>query len=204
MRSAALLSSAWEHWTTPESFLARVRRLGRIGLDPCANEASTVGASCQAFGLKKAARMWGSETAPEDGLTLDWRACLLGASLVFVNPPYGRAIPPWAAKMAMEGRRGAEIVALLPARTDAGWFQRHILDEATALLFWGPGRISFDNPPVGVRGAGSTVSNAVAYWGPRPRQFGEAFEGCGTLITFTQRLQLFSPTGIGKFCNVTS
>lgn len=37
MTAPQLLTSAWQHWTSPECVLERVRRLGPIGLDPAGN-----------------------------------------------------------------------------------------------------------------------------------------------------------------------
>ena len=46
----------------------------------------------------------------------------------WANPPYGRGIERWTARMSGRG------VALLPARTDTAWFHDHI---------WGQCRIEF-------------------------------------------------------------
>jgi hypothetical protein len=141
----ALMSSARDSWNTPPEVLELVRRLGPIGLDPCSNAGSIVGASEE----------WRLERG-EDGLARPWAL----AGLVYVNPPYGREIGPWAQKMAAEGRAGVEIVALLPARTDARWWQESVR-TADALLFW-RGRLRFLGAP-----SSAPFPSAVAYWGPR-------------------------------------
>jgi len=66
-------------WNTPEYLLEYVRQFfgGTIGLDPCSNASSTVGAVT-------------NFTFPEeDGLTQPWRSGGVRGTNVFVNPPYG-------------------------------------------------------------------------------------------------------------------
>src|SRR5215475_3115116 len=79
------------------------------------------------------------------------------------NPPYGRGISQWTARMA-----GSNGVALLPARTDTAWFHDHIwghcrvefirnrlyFDDATRApfpsmlcYFGGHGEVNGDTPP---------------------------------------------------------
>lgn len=50
MTAPALLSSNWEHWTTPEELVARLAKLGPIGLDPCSNVASVIPAAVELWG----------------------------------------------------------------------------------------------------------------------------------------------------------
>lgn len=145
MIGAALYSSARDSWNTPPEVLDLVRKLGPIGLDPCSNPASLVGASQE----------WSLEGG-QDGLALSW----LGYGLVFVNPPYGREIREWVLRCEMSAHDGAEIVALLPARTDARWWQQHVR-TADALVFWA-GRLRFLGAP-----SSAPFPSAVAYWGPR-------------------------------------
>lgn len=48
----ALMSSKWQHWTSPPKFLERLHRLGRPALDPCSNFASRTGALIEWFGTE--------------------------------------------------------------------------------------------------------------------------------------------------------
>jgi hypothetical protein len=128
----ALLSSHNQTFNTPANFLELVRRLGVIGLDPCSNPNSIVNAS-RSLSLE----------AGEDGLAESW----LDQGLVFINPPYGRALPVWIQKAAdswhqaeQEGR-DFECVMLVPSRTDTRWFTTALLN-ASALGFW-RGRLTF-------------------------------------------------------------
>src|SRR5688572_28422274 len=104
MTSPALFSSARDDWRTPLSVLERVRRLGPIGLDPCSGPESIVGARVEI-------------SPPRDGLAADWAKEAAGG-IIYMNPPYGREIGRWTEKALQEARAGAEIVALIHARTD--------------------------------------------------------------------------------------
>lgn len=44
---------------------------------------------------------------------------------VYMNPPYGRALPKWVEKLCAEFGAGhiTEAIALLPSRTDTRWFR---------------------------------------------------------------------------------
>jgi hypothetical protein len=138
-----LMSSANPSWNTPPEVLDLVRKLGPIGLDPCSNPTSIVGAR----------DAWEFN---DDGLNRPWA----DHGIVYVNPPYGREIVWWVAKAEREARLGAEIVALLPSRTDARWWQKHVT-TADALVFWA-GRLRFLGAP-----SSAPFPSAVAYWGPR-------------------------------------
>lgn len=162
-----LLSSASEHWCTPPEFLDLVRQIDSIGLDPCSNIFSSVGA-------KK------SVTLPEDGLTLSWQ----GHGLVFVNPPYGRELPKWISKCVMEAIQGTEVIALTPARTDTRWFQgttESIWNTASAVCFV-QGRIKFVDGRTGQQTNPATFPSLVTYWGPRPSVFKRVFQPVGAVV----------------------
>jgi len=143
---------------TPESILARVRAIAPIGLDP----ASRVGNPTKAKVFL---------TPEKSGLERPWTH----SGLVYVNPPYGRAYNRvWARKMAIEGKAGAEIVALVAARTGSKWF-----DE-----MWTADRICFVQGRIRFVGsdAGAPFDSAICYWGERAKRFDEAFRGLGKLI----------------------
>lgn len=55
---------------------------------------------------------------PENSLVIPWPT----DCLVYANPPYGDALPDCAEKIAMEAKRGCEIIALVPARVDTEWW----------------------------------------------------------------------------------
>jgi len=154
----ALFSSKKHDWNTPENVLKLVRQVAPIGLDPCSNERSTVKAT---LALDK----------EQDGLAIPWS----GHGLVFVNPPYGREIEPWIEKCRAEAAHGAEIVALVPARTDPIWMQR---DGFTAqrICFW-RGRIRFQGAA-----AGAPFPSALLYWGGNGPRFAAVFSDHGRIV----------------------
>lgn len=149
-----LLASGDMSWQTPDNVLERVRKLGTIALDPCTNAGNPVGA----------ARFY---TPKDFGLSQSWATDARGG-LIYVNPPYGRELPEWIAKCVEEARNGAELVALVPSRTDTRWFDA-ALGTCHALAFW-RGRLKF-------RGAKDCAPfpSALFYWGPRRWDFVRAF-----------------------------
>ena len=99
-------SSKTDLWATPEDFFDQcVEEFGTFDLDPAANAENA-----------KADRFF---TENDDGLAQEW----IG-DLVWLNPPYGRAIKDWVSKALEEFDAGnaKRIVMLLPARTDTRWF----------------------------------------------------------------------------------
>lgn len=157
----ALITSKRDSWNTPERVLELVRKVagGRVGFDPCPNDGSIV----DPIGL----------TQGRDGLDMDWTGC----GLVYVNPPYGREIGKWVEKCDCEYLRAplhTEIIALLPARPDARWFE-HVW-HANALCFW-RGRLRFLGAP-----SSAPFPSVVAYWGPRKYRFADVFNEVGHVV----------------------
>jgi hypothetical protein len=93
---------------TPESVLEIIRAYAPIGLDPCSNPWSTVGARVEL-----------SKHRGDDGLAACWSAIIMDqgdTATVYVNPPYGAGlILPWVHKAADEG-----IETLVLARDSVG------------------------------------------------------------------------------------
>lgn len=174
-RHAALTSSAWSHWTTPDVVLHRVRCIEPIDLDPCGNAADQVGARESWFGPQH------KGTNNVDGLHTPW--VKPGRGLIYVNPPYGREIGDWIAKARGEYEAlSAEVVMLVPARTDTVWWHDHVAGVARGRCFW-KGRLRFGNPAPG-KGSGesSTFPSALLYYGRRPYTFAAAFEDAGEIV----------------------
>ena len=67
-----------------------------------------------------------------------------------MNPPYGREIIDWVAKAAHTAKQGYTVVALVPVRTDARWFQDYCLGREIHFI---RGRLKFggssSNAPFG-------------------------------------------------------
>lgn len=163
----ALHSSERHDWETPDEVLELVRKVGRIGLDPCTTEANPCDAETWFF------------PGQEDGLKADWCRYVMfdGTEVVYVNPPYGRGIRRWIQKCCDESKRGAEIVALVPSRTDTAWF-RNAWDHSSSACFW-QSRIVFRGAE-----AGAPFPSAVFYWGPKPYLFAHVFsERCAVVLS---------------------
>ena len=161
-----MFSSDKVDWNTPANLFALVRQLGPIGLDPCSNAGSIVGAKVE----------WRLDHG-QDGLALPWT----GHGLVYVNPPYGAGIIDWVEKGAGEFTNGItgedELVMLLPARTDTRWFQRWAA-QADAICFL-RGRLRFLGAP-----SSAPFPSCVAYWGPRVTRFIKTFAPEGRVVRF--------------------
>jgi len=153
----ALMSSTKHDWQTPDAVLERVRRIAPIALDPCTTPENPVGAE-----------RW--IAPPGDGLTADW-----GDGLAFVNPPFGRGIGAWVAKCSGAQSDGAEVVLLLPARTDTAWF-RVAWGASSAVCFW-RGRMTFRGAD-----AGAPFPSCLFMMGTAWRRFQRAFDDAGIVV----------------------
>ena len=151
-------SSAHHGFRTPAHVLRPLYEAigGPFDLDPCAATADPRRAS-----VKARLRL----TAEDDGLSHAWRGT------VFCNPPYGRALPLWMAKCRQEAATGrAIVIALIPARPDAGWWHEHVVGHADIILL--RGRIRF-------QGAENSAPfpSAIAVWGAAPALAGRIATG---------------------------
>lgn len=165
--AASMVSSKRQSWNTPDDVLRAIRRFDAIGLDPCSNSGSIVGARTE----------WRLER-DGDSLTRDWT----GHGLVFVNPPYSRWLKRWMAKCSMSG---AEVISLTPARTDTTAFQSFAF-TAEAICFWA-GRMTF----LGAT-APAPFPSALCYWPPeggesRVERFREIFGDFGLVVRCPHR-----------------
>lgn len=105
-------SSIDASWRTPEAVFTDLDAWFRFTLDPCASRPIRPGIE------------WWSER----GLDRRW------SGRVYCNPPYGRAIADWMAKITAERDRCEVIVALVPSRTDTAWWHDHAM-TATEVRF---------------------------------------------------------------------
>lgn len=123
-----LMGSDSAEYLTPGWILDAVEKVAPIALDPCAHKRSDV------YGRAMVMIVGSGDLG---GLSASWSnmiATRLG--LVFINPPYGRALKAWAAKMAAEP---CPQIALVPARVDTGWWRQMNPDAWCALS----GRVKF-------------------------------------------------------------
>ncbi len=118
--SVHFLSGTCE-WATPQWLFEALDTEFGFTLDPCATSAN---AKCNYY-----------FTIQHDGMKQDW-----GRHIVFMNPPYGRAIAQWMRKAYESALQGATVVALIPARTDTRWWHEFAMQGDVRLL---KGRIIF-------------------------------------------------------------
>jgi site-specific DNA-methyltransferase (adenine-specific) len=78
-------------------------------------------------------------SSSDDSLGHDWHGT------VWMNPPYGRKIETWLYHAQVAALHGATVVALVPARTDTGWWHRRCM-TASEIRFL-RGRLCFDDNP---------------------------------------------------------
>lgn len=164
-------SSERETWNTPEAVLIPVRQIAPIGLDPCSNEGSIVGAAV-AWELER----------DGDSLLRPWD----GHGLVFVNPPYGRSLGPWAEKVAQESKVGVEMAVLVPARPGSEWWRA--LCDARPVLCCLHQRVTFLGAV-----SGAPFPSAIFYFGPRRERFAQVFGDLGTISE--PRIEPSNPQG---------
>jgi phage N-6-adenine-methyltransferase len=70
-------------------------------------------------------------TSADDGLKQEW------SGVCWMNPPYGRVMQKWVRKAHREYLRGCTVVALIPARTNTGWWHECVQDIATVRFIRG-------------------------------------------------------------------
>lgn len=123
MITSGMMSSNTPEWATPQSFFDALNREFSFTLDPCSTHDN---AKCEKHYTKE-----------DDGLNQSW-----GGEVVFCNPPYGRELPKWVKKCYEESRH-ADVVMLIPARTDTRWFHDYIYGKAEIRFV--KGRLKFGN-----------------------------------------------------------
>jgi phage N-6-adenine-methyltransferase len=92
-------------WETPQDLFDALNSEFSFTLDPCASD-----------GNAKVSRYF---TESDDGLSRSWEN-----HVVFMNPPYGKAIKQWMQKAYEEN---AIVVCLVPARTDSKWWHQYCM-----------------------------------------------------------------------------
>jgi phage N-6-adenine-methyltransferase len=152
-------------WRTPDSVVSVVRQAfgGEVDLDPCASTTHWLEGGDEI----------GEELnfhEEDDGLNRDW-----GKRTVFVNPPFNHN-RDWVKKCAEEAAKGAEVILLIPARTDTLYWHNLIAKTSGAICFW-RGRITFVGAP-----NTAPFPCAFVYWGPNAARFDDAFAVHGQVL----------------------
>lgn len=118
------MTSEKDDWETPQELFDRLDRVHHFTLDPCSTHEN---AKCEKH-----------YTVEEDGLAQSWEG-----ETVFCNPPYGRNLGEWVRKCADESKH-AEIVLLIPARTDTRYFHEYIYRKPGVRIEFLRGRLKFE------------------------------------------------------------
>ena len=111
--SRGLFTTGNGEWRTPKTLLAALEDEFGAFFDPCPG-------------------------GTRNGLQIPWRGN------VYCNPPYGHVLSKWIRKgiEELQSGRAAQIVWLLPARTDTRWFHDLVVPNAVEIRFL-RGRIHF-------------------------------------------------------------
>ena len=138
---AAFVSNR-DDWETQQALFDELDAVYHFTLDPCSTHANA-----------KCAKHY---TAEEDGLSRSW-----AGEVVFCNPPYGRNLKAWVRKCYEESEH-AQIVLLIPARTDTAYFHDYIYHKAAVRFI--RGRLKFERGGVALN-ASPFPSMLVFYGG---------------------------------------
>ena len=135
-----------------------------IDLDPCSNRGNHTKAK-QTF------------TRKDDALSKPWNGN------VFMNPPYGKGMRDWIHKLISEHQAGRVPIpiALVPARTNARWFQ-DFARAADAVCF-PQGGLRFINGKTHKEAKPAMFPSALFYFGPDPRQFQGVLSDLGCILS---------------------
>jgi len=117
MTYAAAFTSHRQTWRTPTALYRRLDDEFRFTLDPCPPD----------------------DRSGYDGLLASWEG-----ERVFCNPPYSQ-VRGWIEKCHTESVSCGCVVALVPARTDTGWFHDYCLCASEVRFI--RGRLRFDDGP---------------------------------------------------------
>lgn len=121
---SAAFTSNRDDWETPKWLFDKLNEIWHFTLDAASNDDNAL---CECHFTKD-----------DDALSQSWE----GHS-VWLNPPYGRNIPKWVEKAAMESRKpGTIVIMLVPARVDTGWYWDWIVPYADEISFL-RGRVKF-------------------------------------------------------------
>ena len=98
-------------WPTPQDLFDKLDAEFHFTLDVCATAEN---AKCEKYFTKE-----------QDGLAQTW------SGVCWMNPPYGRAMIAWLKRAVAERDNGVTTVALIPARTNTGWWHDIVWPNST-------------------------------------------------------------------------
>lgn len=119
-----LFSKKSDEWSTPAEVFRPLDAEFQFTLDVAATERN---AKCSRYFTREI-----------DGLGEDW-----SQDICWMNPPYSQ-VGVWMEKAYLTSLNGAEVVCLVPSRTDTRWWHSYAIkaDE----IRWIQGRVGFLNP----------------------------------------------------------
>lgn len=141
-------------WATPVPIFDVLNHEFEFTLDPC----------CSPLTAKVKSKFY---TEADDGLSKDW-----SKDVVFMNPPYGKALPKWVRKAYEESRKGATVVCLIPARLDPKYWHDYCLPHG--LIAVPEGRIYFEINGKRMKGSPPFAAAFVVFSPPEKKQFVKA------------------------------
>ena len=168
-------------WRTPERILDAARRYfdGPIPFDAATSPSNPTNAT--AFCVE-AHPLFTRQNAPleeRSGLDVDWN--IWGSQGVWCNPPYGKALRLWIAKLSHEATRGVQILALLPVnRTETSYMQG--LLECRPHVCFVRKRVAFISTIDGAAVGGNPYASWILGFNVRPVAFELAFESLGLCL----------------------
>ncbi|MBM7592275.1 DNA N-6-adenine-methyltransferase [Brevibacillus fulvus] len=115
-----MFTSNTDLWETPQDFFDKLNEEFGFELDVCALPEN---AKCERY-----------FTPDTNGLAQEW------TGVCWMNPPYGRQIGKWVQKAYESSLKGATVVCLVPARTDARWWHDYCMKGEIRLV---RGRLKF-------------------------------------------------------------
>lgn len=108
-RAKVIGGAATDDWATSPEVFATLDAEFHFTLDPCSDITNH---KCPKFFTKE-----------QNGLLQKW-----APETVFINPPFSLN-KQFVRKAHDEARKGALVVLLIPARTNASWFHDHVWDD---------------------------------------------------------------------------
>lgn len=138
-RHAVHAQSRRDDWETPPDLFAALDAEFAFDTDVAASESNRL---CLSYFTKEV-----------DALSIDW-----GHRRCWMNPPYGREIRAWMAKALDASRKGALVVALVPARTDTRWWHESAMLATERRFIQGRLRFRCGGVPIGDNSKGSAKS----------------------------------------------
>jgi len=124
MNNDLMFSKNSDEWESPQWLYDKLDSVFHFTLDPCATHENH---KCEKY-----------YTIEENGLLQDWED-----EIAFINPPYSQT-KLWAKKCSEAQYGGAQIVLLIPSRTDTIYLQNYIFPDSNIICFI-KGRLKFGN-----------------------------------------------------------